>query len=204
VGLLSAYSALLRGAGEVYVVDRVPERLDLAGELGATPVNFDDGDPVEQVRELRRRRGLPIGEEQMDGVENAIDAVGFQALDRDDPSRENPTQVVSDLARLVNPTGHVAIAGVYVEKDLDPATEGRADGTMRVPWGTLFNKGVSVNFGRTHDRRYTTLLRDLIVAGRARPGRIVSHHGSLAAAPGFYDNFDRRADGIVKAVLNPN
>lgn len=67
IGLLAAYSALLRGADEVYVVDRVPERLDKAGELGATPVNFEDGDPVGQIRELRRRRGLPIGEEQMDG-----------------------------------------------------------------------------------------------------------------------------------------
>jgi glutathione-independent formaldehyde dehydrogenase len=204
VGLLTAYSALLRGAGEVYVVDRVSERLDQAGELGATPVDIEDGDPVEQIRELRRRRGLPIGEEQMDGVQKGIDAVGFQALDRRDPTRENPTQVISDLARLVNPTGHVAIAGVYAEKDLHPAAEGSPDGMLRVPWATLFNKGVSVNFGRTHDRRYTTLLRDLVVAGRARPGRIVTHHGTLNDAPGFYDSFDRRADGVVKAVLNPN
>lgn len=204
IGLLTAYSALLRGAAEVYVVDRVPERLDRAGELGATPVNFEDGDPVEQVRELRRRRGLPFGEEQMDGVEKGIDAVGFQALDRSDPSRENPTQVISDLARLVNPTGHVAVAGVYAEMDLHPAAEGSSDGALRVPWATLFGKGVSVNFGRTHDRRYTTLLRDLVVAGRARPGRIVTHHGALDDAPAFYDSFDRRADGVVKAVLNPN
>ncbi len=204
IGLLTAYSALLRGAGEVYVVDRVPERLDQAGELGATPVDFEEGDPVEQIRELRRRRGLPIGEEQMDGVQKGIDAVGFQALDRREPARENPTQVISDLARLVNPTGHVAIAGVYAEKDLHPAAEGSPDGALRVPWATLFTKGVSVNFGRTHDRRYTTLLRDLVVAGRARPGRIVTHHGTLNDAPGFYDSFDRRADGIVKAVLHPS
>jgi glutathione-independent formaldehyde dehydrogenase len=204
IGLLSAYSALLRGASEVYVVDRVPERLDQAGELGATPINFEDGDPVEQIRGLRRRRGLPIGEEQMDGVQNGIDAVGFQAVDRSDVSRENPTQVISDLARLVNPTGHLAIAGVYAEKDLHPAPEGSADGALRAPWATLFNKGVSVNFGRTHDRRYTTRLRDLVVAGRARPGRIVTHHGTLDDAPGFYDRFDRRADGVVKAILRPN
>jgi glutathione-independent formaldehyde dehydrogenase len=204
IGLLTAYSALLRAAAEVYVVDRLPERLEQAGELGATPVNFEDGDPVEQVRELRRSRGLPIGEETMDGVQHAIDAVGFQALDRSDPSRENPTQVISDLARLVNPTGHVAIAGVYVDKDLHPAAEGSADGELRVPWGALFQKGVSVNFGRTHDRRYTTLLRDLVAAGRARPGRIVTHHGTLNDAPGLYDSFDRRTGGVVKAVLNPS
>jgi glutathione-independent formaldehyde dehydrogenase len=204
IGLLTAYSALLRGAGEVYVVDRVHERLDRAGELGATPVDFEDGDPVEQIRELRRLRGLPSGEEQMGGVENGIDAVGFQALDRGDPTRENPTQVISDLARLVNPTGHVAIPGVYADKDLHPAAEGSNDGALRVPWATLFTKGVSVNFGRTHDRRYSTLLRDLVIAGRARPGRIVTHHGTLNDAPGFYDSFDRRADGVVKAVLNPS
>jgi glutathione-independent formaldehyde dehydrogenase len=204
VGLLAAYSALLRGAGEVYVVDHIPERLDKAGELGATPVNFEDGDPVEQIRELRRRRGLPIGEEQMDGVQRGIDAVGFQARDREDPSRENPTQVISDLARLVNPTGGVAIAGVYAEKDLHPAPEGSADGHLRVPWATFFNKGVSIGFGRTNDRRYTTRLRDLVVAGRARPGRIVTNHGTLDDAPALYESFDRRADGVVKAILQPN
>ncbi len=204
VGLLAAYSSLLRGAGEVYVVDYIPERLDKAGELGATPIDFTDADPVEQIKEHRRRAGLPIGEEQMDGVQKGIDAVGFQARDRHDPARENPTQVISDLARLVNPTGHVAIAGVYVERDLHPAPEGSADGHLQVPWATLFNKGVSVNFGRTHDRRYTTRLRDLVVAGRAHPGAIVSHHGALDDAPGFYDRFDQRADGVIKAILRPN
>ena len=204
IGLLSAYSALLRGAREVYVVDHIAERLDAAGELGATPVNFADGDPVDQIREFRRRRGLPIGEEPMDGVDHGIDAVGFQARDRADPSRENPTQVVSDLARLVNPTGHVAIAGVYAQKDLAPAPEGSPDGRLRVPWATFFDKGVSVAFGRTHDRRYTVPLRDLVVAGRARPGRIVTNRGTLEEAMSFYDRFDRRVDGVVKAILRPN
>ncbi|MFY9932910.1 MAG: glutathione-independent formaldehyde dehydrogenase [Streptosporangiaceae bacterium] len=203
VGLLAAYSSLLRGAAEVYVVDHVPERLELAGALGAVPISFADGDPVEQIRELRRQRGLPIGEEEMDGVQRGIDAVGFQARDRSDPARENPGQVVSDLARLVNPTGHVAIAGVYAEKDLHPAPSGSEDGSLHVPWATFFSKGITIGFGRTHDRRYTTRLRDLVVAGRARPGQVVTHHGTLADAPGLYDRFDRRADGVVKAVLRP-
>jgi glutathione-independent formaldehyde dehydrogenase len=67
----------------------------------------------------------------------------------------------------------------------------------------LFDKGVSMGFGRTPDRRYTTRLRDLVVAGRARPGRIVTHHGPLEDAPAFFDSFDRRADGVIKAVLLP-
>ena len=39
VGLLAAYSALLRGASEVYSVDLIQERLDKAAELGLVPVD---------------------------------------------------------------------------------------------------------------------------------------------------------------------
>jgi glutathione-independent formaldehyde dehydrogenase len=203
IGLLSAYSCQLKGAAEVYIVDYIPERLSVAGGLGFTPVDFRRGDPVDQIRELRRSAGLWPGEQPMDGVDVGIDAVGFQARARTDPDTENPRQVIDDLARLVNPTGHLGIIGVYPEKDLHPAPGGHQDGELTVPWGTLFTKGVSVGFGRTHDRRYTVLLRDLILSGRARPSAIVSHHGRLADAPELYRSFDRRADGVIKAVLNP-
>jgi glutathione-independent formaldehyde dehydrogenase len=203
IGLLTTYSCLLKGAAEVFVVDAVPERLDKAGELGAVPVDYRQADPVEQIHQLRRARGLPPGEAAMDGVQVGIDAVGFQAHDRMAPGRENPTQVISDLARLINPTGHLGVVGVYPERDLDPAPEGTPDGRLTVPWGTFFSKGVSVGFGRTHDRRYTVLLRDLVLSGRAHPGAVVTHHGRLDDAPGLYQAFDRRADGVIKAVLRP-
>jgi glutathione-independent formaldehyde dehydrogenase len=114
VGLLAAYSARLRGASEVYSVDLVDARLDKAGEMGFVPVDARNGDPVEQIRELTRaRRGAgPPGEEEMSGVMAGIDAVGFQARDDDHPDRKDPRQVISDLARLINPTGRVGIAGV--------------------------------------------------------------------------------------------
>lgn len=206
VGLLAAESALLRGAGEVYVVDHVAARLAKARELGAIPVDFAGGDPVEQVRELRRHRfgrTSPWCAPPMDGVMCAIDAVGFQALDEAQPAHERPTQVVDDIARLVNPTGRVAIAGVYPEKDLAPAPEGSATGLLQVPWATFFTKGVPVGFGRTHDRRYTTRLRDLIIAGRAHPGRVVTHHVPLDEAPALYREFDARRDGVIKVVIRP-
>ena len=115
VGLLAAYSARLRGASEVYSVDLVAERLDKAAEFGFVPVDARQGDPVEQIRDLRRTRTgarLP-GEQEMGGVMAGIDAVGFQARDRHHPDRENPRQVINDLARLVNPTGRLGIAGVW-------------------------------------------------------------------------------------------
>jgi glutathione-independent formaldehyde dehydrogenase len=203
IGLLATYSALLQGAREVYCIDAIDARLDKAGELGATPVDFRRGDPVEQIREHRASAGLPPGEDKLGGVDKVIDAVGFQAHDRDQPDRERPDQVIFDAARLVNPGGAVGVAGVYPERDLDARLPETPDGGLTVPWGTFFGKGITVRFGRTHDRRYTTRLRNLITSGRARPGVVVTHHGTLDDAPELYRAFDRRANGVVKAVVHP-
>ena len=93
---------------------------------------------------------------------------------------------------------HVPTADQVVAElpDLDVAP------SVVLPWAALFNKGFTVGFGSTHDRRYTTHLRDLIISGRARPGQVVTHHESLENAPSIYDRFDRRVDGIVKAVFH--
>lgn len=202
IGLLAAYSARLLGARTVYSVDHVAARLSKAEELGAVPIDFRQGDPVGQIRADRARHGLPLGEEKLPGVDKVVDAVGFQAHDRAHPDRERADQVLADAARLVNPGGAVAVAGVYPESDRTPQAGGTGDGHLSAPWGTFFAKGVAVRFGRTHDRRYTRLLRDLVTAGRARPGRIVTHHGSLDDAPDFYRRFDQRQE-LIKAVLHP-
>ena len=190
-----------------------PGELAMAARLGAVPVDFQMGDLVDQIRGLRRSHGLPIGDEPMNGVDIVIDAVGFQARDRaavsqGHPDQENPAQVIGDLARLVNPTGHAGIIGVYAAKDLHPVSPYTADGHLTLPWATFFSKGVSLlqgrlgRFGRTHDRRHTVLLRDMVLSGRARPAAIVTHHGTLDDAPALYQAFDQRADGVIKAVLH--
>jgi glutathione-independent formaldehyde dehydrogenase len=56
VGLLSASCSGLQGASEIYLADSIREGLAKAKELGATPVDFSKGDPVEQIFELRERR----------------------------------------------------------------------------------------------------------------------------------------------------
>jgi|GEM_PF-171425 glutathione-independent formaldehyde dehydrogenase len=207
VGLLAAYSALLIGAAEVYVVDGVDARLRIAEDLGAIPVDLRRGDPVEQIFEMRRRdrRAGPRGPsaEQMGGVMCAIDAAGFQARDRADMSKENPTQLIDDLARVVNPTGSIAMIGVWEPHDPHPVDADAGEGRFTVPWGTFFQKGVSVRFGRTHDERYNRTLRDLIVSGRAKPSRIVTQRLPLGSAPAAYDAFDRRAEGYVKVLFKP-
>lgn len=53
VGLMAAYSAVLRGASEVYVIDRVPERLAKAKDIGCIPIDFGKSDAVVQILDLR-------------------------------------------------------------------------------------------------------------------------------------------------------
>lgn len=50
---MSAYSAVLRGASEVYVVDRVYERLNKVKEIGCIPIDFSKADAVDQILKLR-------------------------------------------------------------------------------------------------------------------------------------------------------
>jgi glutathione-independent formaldehyde dehydrogenase len=209
IGLLAAYSALrLRGASEVYVVDDIPARLEKAGEIGAVPIDFGQGDPVEQILERRGRARAAGGaawrdEEAMSGVDCGIDAIGFQASAFADPGREDPAAVIHALARLVNPTARLGIAGVFVPHDARPSGELEARGDLAIPWGELFRKDVTIGMGRDHDERYNVHLRDLIVAGRVNPGVLVSHRLPLANAPEAFRRFDRREDGFIKVVLDP-
>lgn len=70
VGLMAAYSGMIRGASKVYVVDKVPERLDAAKKIGCIPIDFTKGDPADQIIEMNG--GM---------VDRAVDAVGYQAVD---------------------------------------------------------------------------------------------------------------------------
>ena len=209
IGLLAAYCALhLRGASEVYVVDTIPARLEKAGEIGAIPIDFSVGDPVEQITEQRSRRRAGAGstwrgEDAMSGVTCGIDAIGFQARAFNDPDREDPAVVIHALAQLVNPTGRLGIAGVFLPQDARPNDALEARGEIAVPWPTLFRKDITIGMGRDHDERYNAQLRDLIIAGRAKPSIVVSHRFPLEEAPDAFRRFDRREDGYIKVILDP-
>ena len=59
-------------------------------------------------------------------------------------------------------------------------------GVYEVPWGLLWEKGLSIGTGQAPVKRYNVLLRDLILAGKASPDFIVSHDLPLEAAPDAY------------------
>lgn len=208
VGLLSAYSALLIGASDVYVVDFIKSRLQKAAEIGAVPIDFTKGDPVKQILAMRAanpdlvKSRLP-GEERMAGVNCGIDAVGYQARDRSDPSKENHTQVIEDLVKLVNYTGHLGIIGVFVKEDPGAENGEAKKGSYVMPWGEIWTKGLTIGTGQTPVKKYSLMLRDLIIGGKAKPSFIVSKRISLDEAPDAYRQFDHREEGYTKVVIKP-
>ena len=94
VGLMSIAAALWLGARRVFAVDWVRERLDLAADFGAVPINFHEVDPCSVVNEATSGRG----------VDAVLEAVGNAAAGR----------LAMSLAR---PGGTIMAAGVHTERE---------------------------------------------------------------------------------------
>lgn len=191
VGLMAAYSAQIKGASRVFVVDHVPNRLELVKELGAEPINFDDGDPAQQIRDAI----------QDYGVDRGIDAVGYQATEPD--GNEQPAIVLNQLVDTVRSTGGLGVVGLYVPSDPGAPDEHSAKGELLFRIGRFFEKGQTMGTGQANVKKYAHRLRDLIIAGRAKPGFVVSKELPLANAPDAYERFDKREEGYSKVLLQP-
>jgi glutathione-independent formaldehyde dehydrogenase len=201
--LLSAYSAFIRGAAQVFVVDRVPERLKRAESIGAITINFEEADPIKTIKEYRKKdklvqQSLRPGEEKMEGVMCGIDAVGYQSYSRENPEKEDPTQVLRDLAEIVNPGGSIGLIGVYTDQDPGGEDGLKQKGILEIPLGAFWKKGITIGMGQCPVKQYNWKLRDLIIAGKAKPSFIVSHRVQLDEAPEMYEKFDLRGTGEGK------
>jgi len=191
VGLMAALSAKIRGASEIFVVDKVQSRLKLAEDLGAIPIDFTATDPIEAVKE------------QTDGgADKGIDAVGYQAQ-AGEGKDETPAVVLNQLVHAVRATGRLGVVGLYVPSDPGAPNEDAAEGKLLFEIGTFFEKGQTMGTGQADVKSYNRQLRDLIIAGKAEPGFIVSKEIPLEGAPDAYQKFDDREDGYSKVLLHP-
>lgn len=193
VGQMAAYSAKLRGASQIFIVDKVKERLALAETWsGAIPIDFSDGDAPDQI--LDATDGV--------GTDKGVDAVGYQAQ-KPDGSDEVPAMVLNNLVKTVRATGRIGTVGLYVPSDPGAPTEEAANGRLLFEIGKFFEKGQSMGTGQADVKSYNRELRDLIIAGRAEPSFVVSKRLPLDEAPDAYARFDKREDGYTKVVLDP-
>lgn len=131
VGLMAAYSAFLRGASRVYVVDKVPERLSAAKKIpGATPIDFSAGNAVEMI--IKGNGGKM--------VDRSVDAVGYQAVGSGEGEGEVPNIVMEQCIQVTRPTGGIGVPGLYVPSDPGAPDEKSAKGMMMMSFGKLFEK----------------------------------------------------------------
>ncbi|MGH7005423.1 MAG: glutathione-independent formaldehyde dehydrogenase [Alphaproteobacteria bacterium] len=190
VGLMAAYSAILRGAGRVMVVDRLPDRLKLAEKIGAIPIDDSKEPAVEQILDMT----------DGEGADRGCECVGYHA--HDPGGREHPNQTINDLIKSVRPTGSLGVVGVFAE---DPKSRNKLakKGHLAFDMGVFFEKGLKLGCGQTNVKAYNRKLCDLIRTKRAKPSFLVSHELKLEEAPRAYNNFDARRKGWTKVALHP-
>lgn len=193
VGLMAAYSAQLRGASRVFVVDRVPERLKSAEKIGCIAIDFTKGDAVEEI--IKANGG--------EMVDRSVDAVGYQAVDTSGSS-EQPNIVLENMIKVTRACGGLGIPGLYVPSDPGAPDSASAKGMVSLSFGKLFEKGLSLATGQCNVKAYNRYLRDLIISGKAKPSFVVSHEIEIDGAEKAYDLFDKRLDGYTKVLIHPN
>ena len=193
VGQFAIRSALLLGAKQVVVIDRVPERLAMAVAAGAITINFDHESVIERLNELTQGKG----------PEKCIDAVGMEShatrsidamYDRAKQAMMLETDrphVLREMIYVCRPAGTLSIPGVY---------GGLID---KIPFGAAMNKGLTFRMGQTHVNRWTDDLLQRIVDGQIDPSFVITHTVPLEKGPDMYKVFRDKEDGCIKVVLKP-
>lgn len=193
VGQFAARSALLLGARQVVVIDRVPERLAMAKAGGALTINFDEESVLDRLAELTLGKG----------PEKCIDCVGMEAhvtrsidsmMDRAKQAvmlESDRPHVLREMIYVCRPGGVLSVPGVY---------GGFVD---KLPFGALMNKGLTVRTGQTHVPRWTDDLLQRIVDGQIDPSFVITHTVGLERGPEMYETFRDKLDGCVKVVMKP-
>ncbi len=194
VGQFAIQSAWLLGAGRVIAIDRVPERLAMAGQYGkAETINFDEVKVYDALQELTHGRG----------PDRCIDAVGCEAhgmgtVDSVLDTVKSKVMLTTDRAHAIREAimccrkgGTVSVPGAYV---------GAPD---KIPLGPFMNKGLTMKAGQTHMQRYMKPLLSKIEEGAIDPSFVITHQIPLTEAAEAYTTFRNKQDGCIKVVLRP-
>jgi threonine dehydrogenase-like Zn-dependent dehydrogenase len=190
VGQFAIRSAFMLGAERVLAIDDVRERLVMAAEGGAEPVDLSSGHLLEEIAELTGGRG----------PDSCIDAVGMEAhgtgIDGLYDTAKQALRLQTDrptalryAIQACRKGGTVSAPGVY---------GGVAD---KIPVGAAFNKGLTLRMGQTHVHRYMRPLLERIEADEIDPSFVITHDLPLSEAARGFEMFHKKADDCIKVVL---
>ncbi len=178
-GLMVAYSSILKGAAEVYVVDSDKERLNKAKEIGAVPIDSSLQDPVAQIINWRKTNTSTLasmlpGEDKMIGV---MAGIGEES---------NNEQTIENLIKVVNYTGSIVLLNSFTDS---------------IPCRDIGKKTLTISNNLASVQKYARILRNLVIAGRAKPSFIISKEFTLDQAPSVYENIIKNISSYTKIVL---
>ncbi|MDB5857671.1 MAG: Threonine dehydrogenase and related Zn-dependent dehydrogenase [Ramlibacter sp.] len=191
VGLMAAYSCIIKGAAQVMVVDTHKDRLALAQKIGAIAIDDTGPGGVERIMELTGGKGADRG----------CECVGYQCCNMH--RQEVPNLTMNNLVATVKSAGSIGVVGVFVEEDPNAEDKLEKKGQMAFNFGAFWNKGQRMATGQANVKAYNRLLSRLIEYDKVKPSWIVSHELPLEQAPQAYEKFDKREKGWTKVVLKP-
>jgi threonine dehydrogenase-like Zn-dependent dehydrogenase len=204
IGQMCCRIALHRGAGQVFGIDLVDERLELARKHDVNVIDLREHDDVAEAI-----RGLTDGR----GADSVIDAVGMEAHGaRLGKLAQEVTGLLPDVAaqKLMEKAGIDRLSVLYLAIDTV-----RRGGTVSLsgvyggmvdplPMMELFDKQIQLRMGQANVKRWVEdilpLLDDEDPLGVED---LATHHLPLEEAPRAYEDFQKKQDGAIKVLLKP-
>jgi threonine dehydrogenase-like Zn-dependent dehydrogenase len=186
VGLLAAYSSILRGVSRVYSIDSVEERLELAASIGAIPINFTKGEPSAQILAL-----------EPDGVQCTLDCIGEECIN--EKMKPDQSFVITQAIKCTSVGGGLAVIGVHFAQ---PTSKGVERGniispTMTFPITLFWEKNLTMRGGEVDSKLFVEPLLELVKVGRAKPGFVFSSTIDIDDAPKGYRRFSNHLETKV-------
>lgn len=211
VGQLAILSLKKFGVKKIFSIDRLPYRLEIAEAQGAIPINFDQVNPVKELKKLTNNRGPnkiidAVGIDAMHpsgiaawfkecvGVTDFKDEVKKVAPIRN-PQGDNwipgdgPSQVLRWAVPAVAKAGIISIIGVYTPL-LDV-----------FPIGQAMGKNLTITMGNCNHRKYFPKLLDWVKNGEVDLRPFLTQHKPFSEIVECYKHFDKREDGWLKVAL---
>ncbi|MCK5933535.1 MAG: glutathione-dependent formaldehyde dehydrogenase [Fulvimarina manganoxydans] len=214
VGLFTILGAWHKGAQRVIAVDRRPDRLAKARELGAEVINFEEENPIEAIAELTG--GI--------GPDRAIDVVGVDAFKPTKGPMKEAVEKRADIYRMqvkqlaeesaATDADHYA-AGDAPSLSLEWAVQSLAKaGTLSIigvypqthqffPIGEAMNKNITMRMGNANHKKYVQELVELVRRGGLKPEHILTQDEPIRDVIKAYETFDAQDEGWIKVELEP-
>jgi threonine dehydrogenase-like Zn-dependent dehydrogenase len=193
VGLFGIQSAFIMGAHRVIAIDHFPHRLELAKQMGAEVINFENTNVYDALMTMTGGIGPDavmdaVGLEShglyLDNVVDQIKASTFLGTERPHALRQ--------AIMACRKGGRVSVPGVY---------GGFVD---KFPFGAVMEKGLTLKTGQTHVQRYLPALLQAIVEEKIDTTFLISDRMSLEDAPKAYAKFKNEQNECTKVVLKPD